>query len=138
MVEVPDNLNITYRPDLDILYCRFVQPGTSAQLKNGYEKALKVAKEHQASFWLFDLRRRGPARSEDETWILDQFFPRLEAESKRQNFMAYLVSPSHYNHVREVLSLERLETYSPLTRIKLFDSEEQAFEWLTQNQPIKI
>lgn len=138
MVEALDNLNITYRPDLNILYCRFVQPGTSAQLKAGYENAFKVAKEHQISFWLFDLRRRGPARPEDEIWLLDQFFPRVEAESKRQNFMAYLISPSHYNHVREVLGLERVETYSPLTHIKLFDAEEQALEWLTRNQAIKI
>lgn len=136
MVEVPDILNITYRPDLDILFCRFAHPVTSAQLKSGYEYTLKIAQEQQVQFWLFDLRRRGPARPEDETWILEIFFFRLEAQSKNQNFVAYLVSPTHYAYVGKVYGFGRLENFSPLTHIKIFDSEEKASNWLIDNQTI--
>ena len=138
MVEVLDALNVNYRPDLNILFCRFVQPIPSAQLKSSYEYALQVAQEKQVHFWLFDLRRRGPARQEDEDWILEKYFPRLETHRHLPNYVAYLVTPTHFAHIREKIGMDKLQNYSSLTYIQIFDSEEKALNWLTNNQTINV
>ena len=134
MVEAPGNLSVNFRADLNILFCRFVQPTSSALLRNGYQNALNVAQENKARFWLFDLRRRGPALAEDEKWIMEYFFPRVENLTKVHQYFAYLVTPTHYVHVRDVIGLDKLAHYSPLTDIRIFDSEDKAIDWLALNQ----
>lgn len=134
MVEASGNLSLNFRPDLNILVCRFTQPVSSTLLRQEYENALQAAQEYQARYWLFDLRRRGPVSAEDEKWILDYFFPRAESQVKALQYFAYLVTPSHHVHVREVISAEKLANYSPLTHVSVFDSEEKALDWLALNQ----
>jgi hypothetical protein len=134
MVETTGNLAINFRSDLNILFCRFVQPTSSTLLRSGYEHALKTALENHAQFWLFDLRRRGPALAEDEKWIMEYFFPRVESLTHVHQYFAYLVTPSHYVHVRDVIGFDKLAHYSPLTDVRIFDSEEKAINWLVQNQ----
>ena len=134
MVNEAGNLSVTFRSDLNILICRFIQPTPSDLLRAGYENALAIAKENNTRFWLFDLRRRGPARPEDETWILESFFPRLEANAQETQYFAYLVTPSHLVHVRGVIGLDKLANYSPHVHISVFDSEAKAIDWLTLNQ----
>ncbi|MDB5263692.1 MAG: hypothetical protein JWQ14_2975, partial [Adhaeribacter sp.] len=131
---VTGNLSLNFRADLNILFCRFVQPTSSVLLRLGYENALRVAQENHVRFWLFDLRRRGPAQTEDEKWILEDFFPRVEQQTKKYLFFAYLVTPTHYTHVREVIGLEKLAHYSAHSEISIFDSEEKAIDWLMLNQ----
>ncbi|GEO05569.1 hypothetical protein AAE02nite_32330 [Adhaeribacter aerolatus] len=134
MVDVAGNLSVTFRSDLNILVCRFIQPTASALLRSGYENALKIAQEYEARFWLFDLRRRGPAQAEDENWILEIFFPQLENITPTTLYFAYLVTPSHLLHVREIIDLNKLAHYSPHIYIAVFDSEAKAIEWLILNQ----
>ncbi|KAA5543383.1 hypothetical protein [Adhaeribacter rhizoryzae] len=134
MVEASDNLSLNFRPELNILVCRFIQPIPSALLRQAYGKALQTAQEYQARYWLFDLRRRGPISAEDEKWILEYFFPQAESQVKALQYFAYLVTPSHYVHIREVVSTDKLANYSPLTHISIFDSEDKALDWLALNQ----
>ena len=134
MVEVLENLSIIYRPDLKILFCRFIQPVTSSQLRRSYDFALGIAQQEQARFWLFDLRRRGPTQAEDENWLLNQFFPRAQALSKHYQYFAYLVTPTHYVYLRDNIGFEKLNNYSQILKINVFDSEEKAVQWLTNKQ----
>ncbi len=134
MVEATGNLSLNFRPDLNVLICRFIQPIPSALLRQEYEKALQAAQQYQAHYWLFDLRRRGPISAEDEKWLLDYFFPHAERVANAPLYLAYLVTPSHYLHIQEVISPEKLANYSPLTHIVVFDSEDKALNWLTLNQ----
>ena len=134
MVDVAGNLSVTFRSDMNILVCRFIQPTVSDLLRSGYENASNIAQEYQARFWLFDLRRRGPALPEDESWILDDFFPRLENITRTTLYFAYLVTPSHLLHIREIIDLNKLAHYTPHIHISVFDSEARAIDWLTLNQ----
>ncbi len=138
MVEAIGNLSINFRSDLNILVCRFIQPVPSAFLRQEYENSLEVAREYQARYWLFDLRRRGPVSAEDENWILNHFFPRAEKQANVPQYFAYLLTPSHSHHIRDVISPEKLANFSQLTHISVFDSEEKALDWLALNQTINV
>ena len=134
MIEVPGNLSVIFRSDLNILFCRFIQPVPSALLRNSYENALQKAQENHVQFWLLDLRRRGPALTEDEDWLLEYFFPHVEDITKARHYFAYLVTPTHFLHVKEAISLDKLANFSALIHIAFFDSESEALDWLTSNQ----
>lgn len=134
MVDISGNLFLDFRSDLNILICRFTQPIPSSFLRQEYENSLEVSREYNARYWLFDLRRRGPISAEDESWILDYFFPQAENLTRTHQYFAYLVTPSHYLHIKSMISVENLANFTPLTHIAIFDSENKALDWLALKQ----
>ncbi|CAA9256520.1 MAG: hypothetical protein AVDCRST_MAG95-2128 [uncultured Adhaeribacter sp.] len=127
-------LKVDYRADLDILFCRWISRATSEQLQAGYLFLLDKAKDLAVNYWLFDLRSRGPASPEDQNWLLQNFFPRVEANFPGNHYFAYLVTPSHYTYVRESVGMPLLQKYSARTSIYVFDSEQKAINWLANSR----
>ncbi len=123
-------LQVTYRPDLNILFCRWIDPSNSVQLQTSYLEALEKAKELKVNYWLFDLRRRGPACPADEAWLLQQFFPLVETSILGKQYFAYLVTPSHYLHIQQEIGMANIQRFSIRTKIYIFDSEQKAIDWL--------
>lgn len=128
------NLQVSYRQDLDILFCRWLQPCSSVTLQKGYLHALEKAKELQVHYWLFDLRRRGPVSTEDGDWILKTFFPKTEATIPGKHYFSYLVTPNHYQHLQEEIGLISIQQYSARTKIYVFDSEQKAINWISSSR----
>lgn len=129
-----DFLLISYREDLDVLFLRWRNPVSSAELRAGYEGALAKAESAKARFWLLDLRSRGAASPEDEAWLLNDFFVHAEEKLGYDHSFAYLVSPTHYNLIRKTVGLERLAQFSKLTEIRPYTSEKDALHWLSQRR----
>ncbi|WP_181304947.1 hypothetical protein [Rufibacter sp. XAAS-G3-1] len=128
------NLHLTYRRDLDILFLRWYRYPTSAQLREGYLSALEMAREVKATYWMFDLRSRGKISEEDESWMLQTFFPQIEEEFEYQGYFANLVTPTHFAHIRDTIGLDYLENYGKLTQLGVFQSEQEAVAWLLKSR----
>ncbi|MFB9861873.1 hypothetical protein [Rufibacter immobilis] len=128
--ENESNLRLTYRPDLDILFLRWLRYPTSAQLRQGYMEALELAVQEDCRFWLFDLRSRGSLSVEDEAWMLKTYFPGIEERLPYQNYFANLVTPTHYTYIQEHIGLSFLSNYGNFTKLGIFLSEQDAVAWL--------
>jgi hypothetical protein len=129
-----DNLLISYREDLDVLFVRWNTSVSSSKFRAGYKQVLKEAEQAQARFWLYDLRSRGAASPADEAWYFNEFFPLVEAKIGNNISFAYLVSPSHFPYIRDHIGLKKLSSYGSPTSIQIFVSEGEALKWLTQRQ----
>ncbi len=71
---------LTYRPDLDIVFLRWLVPETLLQVQGSYEAALTLAQAHGCGNWLLDSRRCGPINPAETAWLTDTFFPRAVAQ----------------------------------------------------------
>ncbi|AMM51020.1 hypothetical protein TH61_07235 [Rufibacter sp. DG15C] len=135
--DLPEShLQLTFRKDMGILFLRWSKQVGSALLRQGYLQALDFAEEVKANLWLFDLRGRGGATPEDETWILEEFYGNVVERLQRTGYFAYLVSPTHYAHLRETVGFEKLANFSEVVKIHLFVSELEAIEWLRLHKNI--
>lgn len=70
-----DTYSLTYRPDLDILYLRWLVPDTLAESQASYRDALALALAHGCGNWLLDSRRCGPLDLFETAWLTREFFP---------------------------------------------------------------
>lgn len=131
---VENYLLISFREDLDVLFLRWQIPVSSEELRAGYVEALARAEGLKAGYWLFDVRSRGMVSDEDEAWLLNHFFAMAEKKLGYTNSYAYLVSPSHYTHTRKTIGIDKLAHFSVLTKIRLFTSEKDALQWLSQRR----
>ncbi|WP_210489951.1 hypothetical protein [Rufibacter aurantiacus] len=131
---IESNLHLTYRRDLDILFLRWYRSPDSVQLRQGYLQALDMAKEVKTAYYMFDLRSRGQVSADDEAWLLQNFFPSMEEECNHQSYCANLVTPTHFNYIKETVGLEFLEQYSDLTKMGIFLSEQDAVAWLLKSR----
>ena len=66
---------LAYRPDLHILFLRWLQPTTLDEAQASYREALALAREHCCGNWLLDARRSGPIRADETNWLSRVFFP---------------------------------------------------------------
>ena len=71
---------LTYRPDLDILFLRWLAPDTLAEAQASYEAALALAQAHGCGNWLLDSRRAGPLDLFETAWLTRVFFPAAVAQ----------------------------------------------------------
>ncbi|WP_210462871.1 hypothetical protein [Rufibacter roseolus] len=131
---IESNLHLTYRRDLDILFLRWYRSPDSVQLRQGYLQALDMVKEVKTAYYMFDLRSRGQVSADDEAWLLQNFFPSMEEECNHQSYCANLVTPTHFNYIKETVGLEFLEQYSDLTKMGIFLSEQDAVAWLLKSR----
>ena len=66
---------LTYRPDLDIVFLRWLAPDTLAESQVSYRAALVLALAHGCGNWLLDSRRCGPLDLFETAWLTRDFFP---------------------------------------------------------------
>ena len=75
-----DTYTLTYRPDLDIVFLRWLQPDTLAEAQASYRDALALALVHGCGNWLLDSRRCGPLDLFETAWLTREFFPAAVAQ----------------------------------------------------------
>ena len=71
---------LTYRPDLDIVFLRWLQPDTLGEAQASYRSALALALAHGYGNWLLDSRRSGPIDLFETAWLTRQFLPAAVAQ----------------------------------------------------------
>jgi hypothetical protein len=124
-------LELEYRKDLNVFLCRWSRPIVSSQeLRDNYGLILEQLRENQTTLHLIDTRRRGYISPEDEAWIMDVFFPDVEKSTLGIHYYAYLVTPTILKHIQNDVGFEILDSLSPRTKVKVFDVEKDAIEWL--------
>ncbi|WP_345127596.1 hypothetical protein [Hymenobacter antarcticus] len=67
--------SLSYRPDLDIVFLRWLTPDTLAEAQASYEATLALALAHGCGNWLLDSRRCGPLDLLQTAWLTHEFFP---------------------------------------------------------------
>ncbi|WP_216726583.1 BLUF domain-containing protein [Hymenobacter siberiensis] len=65
---------LSYRPDLDIVFLRWLSPDTLAEAQASYEATLVLALAHGCGNWLLDSRRSGPLKLAETAWLTHDFF----------------------------------------------------------------
>jgi hypothetical protein len=123
----PDFVDLAFRPDLNLLFGRWLRAATDAEVRQGYEAALSVALPYQARYWLLDMRRRGPVSQAATRWVVEAFLPRLVECMREQLHLAYLLSPSHLHEAPPQAPTPG--TAAPC-HIRLFTDECSALHWL--------
>ena len=92
---------LQYRPDLHILFMRWLRPTILVELQESYEAALVLARQHQCADWLLDARRTGPIETEETIWLADSFFPVAAASfAPRPLRLAVFSSPLRIEQLR--------------------------------------
>ncbi|AMJ66537.1 hypothetical protein [Hymenobacter sp. PAMC 26628] len=71
--------NIHHRPDLRILFLRWLRENTLAEAQASYLDLLGQAQQHGCAHWLLDARRGGPLDVVETNWLADEFFPEAAA-----------------------------------------------------------
>ena len=66
---------LQYRPDLDIVFLRWLQPNNLVEAYASYHAALGLAVQHDCGNWLLDSRRTGPISLPETEWLTHEFFP---------------------------------------------------------------
>ena len=129
----PELLQLTYRADLDVLIGRWGYQPAPDELPAQYERLEALALAHRARYWLQDIRRRSLNDPQTSRWLLDSFFPRLAQALDGQLRVAYLASPTLYNHILAEPMYVPAAAYDGRPHaVAFFGDEAQALAWLHQ------
>jgi hypothetical protein len=128
-----DYLTTIYREDLEIWICRWSDFTDSRHLRQLYEDIFDQAIRQNYQYWLIDIRSRPRAQQADHDWYFNQFLPAKVGNLPGNNYLAYLVTPSHFSYIAEIESLTKLEAFGRISTLhtRFCQSEQDAFDWLT-------
>ena len=130
-----DTYTLTYRPDLDIMYLRWLAPDTLAEAQVSYKAALALAVAHGCGNWLLDSRRCGPLDLFETAWLTREFFPAAVAQlAPRPLRMAVFSSLQRMEQMRTDAAVApavqaAIAATQPYTAA-LFMAEAEAVAWL--------
>lgn len=127
----PVLLDLTYRPDLQILIGRWGYQPDPAELPAEYQRLEAVALTHGAQYWLQDIRRRSLNDPQISRWLLDTFFPDMAQRLGGRLRVAYLVSPTLHAHILADTRYVPPASYAGLPHaVAFFGEEGAALAWL--------
>jgi hypothetical protein len=133
-----DFLQITFRPELQVLVVRWMRQTTPAEMQQGYHALLAEAASQHCWLWLIDARRRANANQAGTQWMMQAFFPQLAAQVGHKVYLAYLFAPQH------LADLEADSTVPSLTyfdgrpyQVQRFTEELPAMQWLSQCRSLR-
>ncbi|MGI4873689.1 MAG: hypothetical protein ACRYFX_21230 [Janthinobacterium lividum] len=133
---VPSLLELTLRPDLDVLLGRWhYQPDDPAELRPCYQRLADMAFSTGCRFWLQDLRRRASPDDETKRWLLTEYYPGIVRHFGERLFVAYLFSPEMHRQIIEAPDYAPPEAYSAAPyALDFFGDEGAAIKWLQAHQ----
>lgn len=121
-------LDLTYRPDLQVLIGRWQSQPAPAELPVAYEQLRQATLAHGAHRWLQDIRRRSLNDDATTAWLISNYFPALAGSLGHPLRIAYLVGPALHERIAAHPALGGA-TAQPFT-LALFGEEGAAMEWL--------
>ena len=127
----PDLLQLTYRPDLEVLIGRWGYQPEPAALAAEYERLAAAAQAHGARYWLQDIRRRSLNDPHITQWLLTEYFPDMAYRLGGRLRVAYLVSPALHAVILAQPGFVPVESYAgrPFA-VAFFGDEGGAIDWL--------
>lgn len=132
----PDYLDLTYRPDLDLLVGRWMRHPTVVEMQYGYNLMLNTAAAHRCVRWLIDARRRDHANQSGIAWMMEVFYPQLASRLEGCVFFAFLFAPAHLHDLETDTSVPPLSCFDGLPyQIGRFMEEKAAIAWLDARCP---
>ncbi len=94
-LHLDDFLDITYRPDLDVLVARWLRPINLSEMRRGYDALLVEALKGCRQRWLLDVRRRLNTHLVGAQWMVSTFLPQLGPRLGGRTRLAYLLGPEY-------------------------------------------
>lgn len=125
-------LQLTYRPDLDLLVGRWTHEPNAALLPAAYRQLEQQALACGCRYWLQDIRRRVVNDPATTDWLLAEFFPDM-ARRLGGLRVAYLTSPMLLTHVRTNPDFKSVDYYADKPyQVHFFGDEGEAVRWLKE------
>lgn len=129
-------LEITYQPDSDILVGRWLRFVTEDEALQGYADLLAAAKQHEAHYWLLDIRRRHRSAPATLDWLLHSYYAQLVRELGAPVRMVYFMAPGLRQEFQGDGTVPEPHTYDrdePF-RMNQCITEAEAVAWLLSEQ----
>lgn len=64
-----------YRPDSHFVLLRWLRENTFAETQESFAAARALARQHNCTRWLLDVRQRGPIAVDVTSWLVKDFLP---------------------------------------------------------------
>ncbi|MGI4873694.1 MAG: hypothetical protein ACRYFX_21255 [Janthinobacterium lividum] len=133
LAPTPELLQLTYRPDLEVLIGRWGYQPEPAALAAEYQRLEVVALECKSRRWLQDIRRRSLNDPETSRWLLDTFFPDMARRLGGKLRVAYLVGPVLHARILTEAAFLPPSAYENLPHaVAFFGDEGAALAWLQE------
>jgi hypothetical protein len=131
-------LQISFRPDLHLLIMRWLRDVTQTELQQGYLEAVQAARQHDATCWLVDSRRRVQSDEAMVRWLANDYLPTISAQLGHQPVrLACLVAATWQPAEAPATPLAVLaqQPHQPASsyHVQLFGDEGAAMQWLQAN-----
>ena len=128
---LPPLLQLTHRPDLNILVGRWGYQPEPHELSAVYQQVQELALKHGCRFWLQDIRRRTLNDPDTTRWLFREFFPSMARRLGGRIYVAYLVGPALQQAIVGQPGFVSAESYDgqPFV-VSFFGDEGAAMQWL--------
>ncbi|MCA8829616.1 hypothetical protein [Hymenobacter pini] len=133
-VSSPPYLYINYEGRRRTLLSRWQRSVMPFELHRGYGQLLDTAAEYECHYWLVDITRRlSPLSATDVSWLMEDFFPRLQPRLGATVYLAYVMA-SHQLAGMLATSYTPYQADEPNLPyyFQRFTDEESARQWLRQ------
>ncbi len=127
-------LQFTFRPEANILICRWSYQPEVVELPPAYDKLAEVAQRENCLFWLQDIRRRSSNDPNTTQWLLTDYFPTMAQRLGGRLCVAYLVSPTLHQEIMKSSGFQNLIDYEGSFAVGFFGDEGEATQWLEAHQ----
>ena len=128
-------LQLTYRPDLDILVGRWSYQPAPHELPAAYQQVQAMALHEQSRFWLQDIRRRTFNDPQTTQWLLDSYFPDVARRLGARLYVAYLVGPTLHETIVNRTNFVSAQSQDDKPFVTAFFGDEgAAIKWLQAQQ----
>ncbi|WP_299454863.1 hypothetical protein [uncultured Microscilla sp.] len=124
-------ITIHYSTEQKIIQLTWLGFIDSTALRQGLNIALNLAKQNKLNLWIMDQRLRRVLRSEDATWIINDWFPRFYKINPKSKIAILLPEDTfgEYNTRKNVKEIE--SRHQQMMPYKYFSTIKQALYWLT-------
>jgi len=131
-----DYLEISYQTDAQVLIARWLRPVTEAEALRDYAELLAAARQLDAHYWLFDIRRRGRSAPATIDWLLTSYYPQAVRELGEPVRLAYFMAPGLRQEFMADGSVPEPATYAARLPFRMNQciTEAEAISWLRQEQ----
>jgi hypothetical protein len=136
LLSATDYLEIVYQPDLRILVGRWLRIVTEQEALQGYHDLLLAAKQHDAHYWLLDIRRRHRSAPATLSWLLTSYYAQLVRELGAPVRMVYFMAPGLRQEFQDDNTVPEPATYThdqPF-RMNQCITESESVAWLQSEQ----
>ncbi|MGV3539414.1 MAG: hypothetical protein ACO1OQ_06355 [Rufibacter sp.] len=133
-IGVTKHIKISYRPDMHTVIIRWQQPVTFTEFKMNCLAILQMARENQATSWLFDCRSKGEMTQEESEWLSQEFYPKALHLIAPSLLVAWLLNPRQMQMLHEGNGLSAVNSSNASLEVRrnAFLTEQEAVKWLEE------